>query len=70
MPSGSSVTCEEGRDTCSDGHDYSWICVVSSQGEAACSCLLDEQVVGAFDPGVGCPALTEVNAGCGWNLTD
>jgi hypothetical protein len=66
----SRVTCEEGRDICSDGHDYSWICVVSSQGEAACSCLLDEQVVGAFDPGPGCPMLTEVNAGCGWNLAE
>jgi hypothetical protein len=71
MPSaGSAVTCEEGRDGCSDGHGYSWICAVGSQGQTACSCLLDEQVVGAFDPGAGCPSLTQVNAGCGWNLVE
>jgi hypothetical protein len=71
MPAaGSAVTCEEGRDACSDGHGYSWICAVGSQGQTACSCLLDQQVVGAFDPGPGCPTLAQVNAGCGWSLVE
>ena len=66
---GSHVICEEGRDGCSDGHAYSWICVESSQGEHACSCLVDSGVSGGFDPGASCPDVSQVNSGCGWNLT-
>jgi hypothetical protein len=68
-PAGAHVTCEEGRDTCSDGHAYSWICAVGSQGQTGCTCMVDARVVGGFDPGPGCPVLAQVNAGCGWRLT-
>jgi hypothetical protein len=65
---GSQVTCEEGRGACTDGHDYSWICVQDSQGQRACSCLLDAHVTAGFEPVTGCPDLSAVNAGCGWSL--
>jgi len=65
---GSHVICEEGLDGCSDGHAYNWICVEGSQGEHACSCLLDSGVTGGFDPGASCPDVSAVNSGCGWNL--
>jgi hypothetical protein len=65
---GSQVTCEEGRTGCTDGHDYSWICVQDSQGQRACSCLIDAHVTAGFEPVVGCPDLSAVNAGCGWSL--
>ena len=65
---GSQVTCEEGRAGCTDGHDYSWICVQDSQGQRACSCLIDAHVTAGFEPVTGCPDLSAVNAGCGWSL--
>jgi len=65
----SSLTCEEGRQYCSDGHDYNWTCVRNSQGRTGCTCFMDTQVTGGFDPGTDeCPDLGLVNAGCGWNL--
>jgi hypothetical protein len=64
----SQVICEEGRDSCSDGHAYSWVCAADSQGRRACSCFVDSQVTGAFAPGASCPLPAQVNAGCGWNL--
>lgn len=71
QPQGSSsqVTCEEGRDGCSDGHAYSWVCATDSQGHRACSCFVDMNVTEAFAPAAACPTVAEVNAGCGWNLT-
>jgi hypothetical protein len=60
--------CEEGHKACSDGHEYHWYCVRSSETVASCSCLVDEHVVGGFDPGEGCPSRQQVNQGCGWNL--
>ncbi len=70
QPDGSSsqVLCEEGRDGCSDGHAYSWVCASDSQGRRACSCFVDSRVVGAFAPGASCPLPMQVNVGCGWNL--
>jgi len=65
---GSHVTCEEGRAGCSDGHDYSWICVRDSQGQRACSCLIDAHATAGFEPVMDCPDLSAVNAGCGWAL--
>jgi hypothetical protein len=66
----SSLTCEEGRDACSDGHSYNWVCVQGSQGQTGCTCFLDSQVTGGFDPGsASCPTLATVNSGCGWNIT-
>ena len=62
------VSCEEGRSNCSDGHEYSWICSVDSQGQRACSCLVDGVASNGFQPGVECPDLQQVNAGCGWYL--
>jgi hypothetical protein len=62
------VLCEEGRSDCTDGHEYSWLCAKNATGEAACSCLVDSGVTGAFDPGSSCPALAQVNAGCHFNL--
>lgn len=65
----SSLTCEEGRQYCSDGHDYNWTCVRNSQGRTGCTCFMDTQVTGGFDPGTDeCPGIQLVNAGCGWNL--
>ena len=64
----SQVICEEGRDSCSDGHAYSWVCAADSQGRRACSCFVDSQVTGAFAPGASCPLPNQVNVGCGWNL--
>lgn len=65
---GSQVTCEEGRGACSDGHDYSWICARDSQGQRACSCLVDAHAKAGFEPVTDCPDLAAVNAGCGWAL--
>lgn len=65
---GSHVSCEEGRDSCSDGHEYSWICTVDTQGQRACSCLVDGVAAAGFAPAADCPELSEVNAGCGWML--
>lgn len=65
---GSQVTCEEGRAGCSDGHEYSWICVRDSQGQRACSCLVDAHATAGFEPVMDCPDLSAVNAGCGWAL--
>ena len=67
MP-GSQVTCEEGRMGCTDGHQYSWICARDSQGQRACSCLLDAHATAGFEPVNDCPDLSAVNAGCGWAL--
>jgi hypothetical protein len=64
----SQVTCEEGRMGCSDGHEYSWICTRGSQGQRACSCLIDEHTTAGFEPVMDCPDVSAVNAGCGWAL--
>lgn len=67
---GARVTCEEGRNSCSDGHVYSWICSQDSQGQRACACLVDAEAATSFVPiSSDCPALSQVNAGCGWALT-
>ncbi|MES1186684.1 MAG: hypothetical protein ABUL60_22915 [Myxococcales bacterium] len=67
---GAQVTCEENRGACSDGHVYSWICSQDSEGERACACLVDAQAKASFVPiSSDCPALSHVNAGCGWALT-
>jgi hypothetical protein len=67
---GPQVTCEEERDACSDGHAYSWICSQDSQGQRACACLVDADATASFVPAsADCPALSQVNAGCGWALT-
>jgi hypothetical protein len=67
----SSLTCEEGRESCSDAHDYSWVCVQGSQGQLGCTCFVDSQVTGGFDPATAtCPSLATVNAGCGWNIIE
>lgn len=67
---GSFVSCEEGREGCNDGHAYSWICSQDSQGQRACACLLDSQAIASFVPiSSECPTLAQVNAGCGWALT-
>lgn len=67
---GARVTCEEGRDGCSDGHVYSWICSQDSQGQRACACLVDSQATASFVPNSSdCPLLAHVNAGCAWGLT-
>jgi len=68
-PRSSGVVCEEGRQGCSDGHEYSWLCAEGSQGQKACSCLVDSHVTGGFDPGPSCPTPLQVNAGCRWNIT-
>lgn len=62
------LLCEEGHQACSDGHDYHWYCVRTSETVASCACSVDEEVVGAFDPGEECPSTHQVNQGCGWNL--
>ena len=64
------VICEEGRFDCSDGSDYSMVCVATSTGQRACSCLVDAVVTGAFAPGQACPTSAEMNAGCGWRLAE
>jgi hypothetical protein len=67
----SEITCDEGADSCDDGHTYAWLCVRGSQGQIGCSCFVDSQVSGSFDPmGTTCPTMPIVNAGCGWNLAD
>jgi hypothetical protein len=70
QPTSSAVVCEEGRESCNDGHAYSWICARGSAGQLGCTCFVDDQVTGGFDPGSsGCPSLTTVNSGCSWNLS-
>jgi hypothetical protein len=67
---GAQVTCEEERGGCSDGHVYSWICSQDSQGQRACACLVDSQAKSSFVPNSSdCPLLAQVNAGCGWALS-
>jgi len=68
-PATSGVICDESRQNCSDGHNYSWICSRNGQGETACSCLVDSSVTGAFSPGQTCPDTAAVNTGCHWNLS-
>lgn len=64
-----SLLCEEGHESCSDGHDYLMYCVRTSETVTTCSCLVDQQVVGGFDPGGPvCPTSQQMNAGCRWNL--
>jgi hypothetical protein len=64
------VTCEEGYEGCDDDHAYSWLCVRGSQGQVGCTCFVDSQVTGGFDPeSSSCPVLAVVNSGCGWNLS-
>ena len=68
-PPSSAVVCEEGVADCSDNHQYGWLCAVGSEGQTACSCLVDLHTVGGFDPGgTTCPTPAQVNAGCGWNI--
>lgn len=68
-PPSSAVVCEEGVADCSDNHEYGWLCAIGSEGQTACSCLLDSHATGAFDPGgTSCPTQAQVNAGCGWNI--
>jgi hypothetical protein len=66
----SQVTCEEGRAQCEDGHEYSWICARDSQGQRACSCLIDGHTTAGFEPVMDCPDLSAVNTGCGWALLE
>jgi hypothetical protein len=63
-----SLLCEEGHEECSDGHNYLMYCVRTSETVTTCSCLVDQQVVGGFDPGDACPTSQQMNAGCNWNL--
>lgn len=68
-PSSSAVICEEGRTDCNDGHEYSWICARGSEGQLGCTCFVDSQVTGGFDPqSATCPTQSTVNAGCHWNI--
>lgn len=68
-PASSAVICEEGRDDCNDGHEYSWICARGSEGQLGCSCFVDSEVTGGFDPqSADCPSPATVNAGCHWNI--
>jgi hypothetical protein len=68
-PPSPAVLCDEGRGECSDGHQYSWLCASGSEGQLGCSCFIDTQVTGVFDPGSdSCPSLEAVNAGCHWNV--
>lgn len=60
--------CEGGAVECNDGHEYRYLCARTSDGQAACSCLVDDGVTGAFDPGTTCPTQAVVNAGCHWNI--
>lgn len=65
------VECEGGRNECSDGHNYDWMCAVGSDGQRACTCFVDSQVMASFAPGPDeCPTLSQVNAGCAWNLAE
>lgn len=62
------VTCQESHSNCSDNHEYSWICIAEATSESWCTCFVDGGPVGAFTPTQGCPAVAEVNGGCGWTL--
>jgi hypothetical protein len=65
------ILCEEGRDDCSDGHQYSWLCATDSEGRKACSCFVDSQVTGSFAPGASdCPTLAQVDAGCSFGIVE
>jgi hypothetical protein len=67
---GAYVSCEENRSACTDGHTYNWICAQDSQGQRACTCLVDSQATAGFVPiSSDCPPLSQVNAGCAWALT-
>lgn len=70
QPGSTAVICEEGSFDCSDGRDYSMVCVATSSGQRACSCIVDAVVTGAFTPGESCPTREEMNAGCGWRLAE
>ncbi len=69
--SGSSVTCDASRTKCSDGHDYSWVCASGSNQQLGCSCFVDGQFSGGFDPGAKeCPSLARVNEACGFSIVE
>lgn len=64
-----SLLCDQGHEDCSDGHEYLMYCVRTSETATTCSCLVDQQVVGGFDPGGPvCPTSQQMNTGCRWNL--
>jgi hypothetical protein len=65
----SNEICEGGALDCQDGHEYRYLCSRTSDGRSACSCFIDDQVTGAFDPGGVCPTPLAINGGCGWNVT-
>jgi hypothetical protein len=67
---GAYVTCEETRGDCSDGHEYGYVCVDDAAGKDFCSCFLDGAPVGALDPVLACPSVSELNSACGWNLRE
>jgi len=68
-PQSSAVICEEGRGDCNDGHEYSWICARGSEGQLGCTCFVDSEVTGGFDPqSSSCPTQATVNAGCNWSI--
>lgn len=65
------VTCEEGRSSCTDAHEYSWLCARGSDGKIGCACFVDGAATGGFDPQTEhCPALSRVNSGCGFALVN
>lgn len=69
-PSDAQVVCEETRSNCSDGHEYGYVCVDDAMGHYWCTCFLDGDPVGAFEPAASCAMVQELNSACGWNLQD
>lgn len=69
-PGTTDLICEEGRADCSDGHEYTMTCLETYSGQRACVCVFDGVVLGAFAPGPSCPTIDEMNAGCGWRLSE
>lgn len=69
-PGTTELICEVGRADCSDGHEYAMTCLETYSGQRACVCSVDGVARGAFSPGSSCPTPTEMNAGCGWALSE
>jgi hypothetical protein len=69
-PGSTGIICEEGRSDCSDGRAYAMTCVATSSGVLACVCVVDQTASKAFDAPAGCPTLAQMNAGCGWALSE
>lgn len=68
--SSSPLLCETTFLECSDGHEYQWSCVSTSETKNVCSCYIDGAVQSAFEWTNSCPEVQQVDVACGFSLSE